>query len=312
MDLRVRKESEDSVETQVQSALLAPSVSEELLVTEDFLVLTGCQDQRELKVIVEYLDLQAQKVLLEILDVQENLGSQVQGVSLVLLEFKEQRASPVHWAPPVKTDVQALQGPLETGVLQEPWGSQVRRALMETPEKLVNKDLQECPVKEVLLGRMGRWAPPAPQVHLVLQETEESRDLQVSTDFRVCLGIKDHLENLGNQETKVSLENLAPWVRSDHGENEEFLVREENWVQLVCREPRESLVHQVQMGQRVVLVLLEPLVMWVLLVFKVCLENGASLVHLGLKATGERSVRKDQKVHLETTEPEELQVLLAR
>lgn len=30
----------------------------------------------------------------------------------------------------------------------------------------------------------------------------------------------------------------------------EFLGREENWVQLVCRDLRVSLVHLVQMGQR--------------------------------------------------------------
>lgn len=91
----------------------------------------------------------------------------------------------------------------------------------------------------------------------------------------------------------------------------EFLVREESWVQLVCRDLKEFLVHLVQMGQRVVLVLLVLLVMWVLQVFRECQEREAYLGLLGLKVTEERLVRKDQKGHLEMMVQEELRVLLA-
>lgn len=98
----------------------------------------------------------------------------------------------------------------------------------------------------------------------------------------------------------------------DQGASEEFLGREENWVQLVCRDLRESLVPLVQMGQRVALVPLVHLVMWDLQVFRECQERGASLAHLGLKVTEEQLVRKDRKVHLEMTERGVLQVRLAR
>lgn len=50
---------------------------------------------------------------------------------------------------------------------------------MVTQERQVNKDLQECQVKEVLLGKMEKLALLAHLVHLVLQETEGSRDHQV-------------------------------------------------------------------------------------------------------------------------------------
>lgn len=63
MDLREKKGSEDSVETPALSVPLVPSVREDLLVTEDSLVLMGCQDLRVLKEIVEYLAHQGQKVL---------------------------------------------------------------------------------------------------------------------------------------------------------------------------------------------------------------------------------------------------------
>lgn len=63
MDLRVKKGSEDNVETLVQLVLLVPSVKEELLETEDFLVLMDCRDQRELKEIVEHQAHQDRKVL---------------------------------------------------------------------------------------------------------------------------------------------------------------------------------------------------------------------------------------------------------
>lgn len=76
---------------------------------------------------------------------------------------------------------------------------------------------------------------------------------------------------------RVFLENLVLWVRLDRGwvncidsnqsklefdylrlnwsylfsrESVEFLGREENWVQQVCRDLKEFLVHLVQMGQR--------------------------------------------------------------
>lgn len=73
-------------------------------------------------------------------------------------------------------------------------------------------------------------------------------------DSRVCLEIKGLLESLENQVTKVFPESLVLWVRSDLGESVEFLGREENWAQVVCRDLREFLVHLVQMGQRVALV----------------------------------------------------------
>lgn len=179
MDLRVKKESEDNAETPALSALSVPSVREELLVTEDSLVLMGCQDQRVLKEIVEHLAHQGQKVLWETLGVQENLVYQVQGVLLVPLESREQRASQDHWGLQVKMVVQALQAPLETEGPQESWECQAPRASMVTQERQVNKDLQVWQVKEVLLGKMEKLAPLAPLAHLVSQETEGSRDLQV-------------------------------------------------------------------------------------------------------------------------------------
>lgn len=179
MDLRVKKESEDNVETPDLSALMVPSVKEELLATEDSLVLMGCQDLRVHKEIVEHLVHQGQKVLWETLDVQENLVYQVQGVSRVPLESREPRASRDHWEHQVKMVVQALQGPLETEGPQESWECQARRALMVTQERQVNKDLKEWQVKEVLLGKMEKLALLAPLAQLVLQETEENRDLQV-------------------------------------------------------------------------------------------------------------------------------------
>lgn len=63
MDLRVKKESEDHVETPALLALPVPLEREDLLVTEDSLVLMGCQDLRVLKEIVEHLAHQDQKLL---------------------------------------------------------------------------------------------------------------------------------------------------------------------------------------------------------------------------------------------------------
>lgn len=63
LDLRVRKESEDLGEIPVLLAPMVLSVKEELLVTEDSLVLMGCQDRRVLREIVEHLALVGQKVL---------------------------------------------------------------------------------------------------------------------------------------------------------------------------------------------------------------------------------------------------------
>lgn len=63
LDLRVKKESEELGEIPV---LLVPpvlSVKEALLVTEDSLVLMGCQDRRVLREIAEHLALVGQKVL---------------------------------------------------------------------------------------------------------------------------------------------------------------------------------------------------------------------------------------------------------
>lgn len=130
-------------------------------------------------------------------------------------------------------------------------------------------------------------------------------------DSRVCPVIKAPLESLENQVTWVFLESLVQWVRLDHGENVEFQEKEENLAQMVCKDLKEFLELLVQMGQRVVLVLLELLVMLVLQAFKVCQERGASLDLLGLKVTGEHWERKDQKEHLEMMVQEELQALLA-
>lgn len=179
MDLRVKKESEDSAETPALWAPSAPSAREELLVTEDSLVLMGCQDLRVLKEIVEYPAHQGQKALLETRGVQENLVYQVQGVLLVLLESREQRASQDHWVPQVKMVVPALQGPLETEGPRESWECQAPRASMVTQERRVNKAQQECQVKEVLLGKMEKLALLAPPAPRASQVTEESRDLQV-------------------------------------------------------------------------------------------------------------------------------------
>lgn len=130
-------------------------------------------------------------------------------------------------------------------------------------------------------------------------------------DSRVCLETKALLANLENQVIWVFLESLALWVKSDQGESVEFLVREETWAQLVCRELKESLVHLVQMDQREALVLLVYLVMWVLQVFRGCQEREASLALQDLKETEERLVRKDQREHLEMTAQEGPQVLSA-
>lgn len=91
----------------------------------------------------------------------------------------------------------------------------------------------------------------------------------------------------------------------------EFLGREESWVQLVYRDLRVSLVHLVQMGQRVAPVPLVPLVTQDLQVFRECQERGASLALLGPKVTEAQLVRKDQKVQLEMMVQEEPQVPLA-
>lgn len=63
LDLREKKGSEDSEETLAPSAPWVPSVKGEHLVTEDSLVLMGCQDLRVLKEIEEYLGHQGRKVL---------------------------------------------------------------------------------------------------------------------------------------------------------------------------------------------------------------------------------------------------------
>lgn len=103
----------------------------------------------------------------------------MQGVLPVPLESREQRESQDHWVPQVKMVVQAPQGPLETEDLQEPWEGQAPRASTVTQERQVNKDLRECRVKGVLLEKMEKLVLQAHLAHLVSQETEESRDLQV-------------------------------------------------------------------------------------------------------------------------------------
>jgi len=79
----------------------------------------------------------------------------------------------------VKTVAQVLQVPSETEDPQEPWEYQAPRDLMVIQERQVNKALQECQVKEVPLGKMGRLALLAPLARLVSQVTEENRDLRV-------------------------------------------------------------------------------------------------------------------------------------
>lgn len=103
----------------------------------------------------------------------------MQGVLLVPLESREQRASQDHWVHQVKMVVQALQGPLETEGLQESWEGQAPRASVVTQERQVNKDLQECQVKEVPLEKMEKLALLVPLAPLESRETEESRDPQV-------------------------------------------------------------------------------------------------------------------------------------
>lgn len=46
--------------------------------------------------------------------------------------------------------------PLETEALQEQWEHQVPKDSTVTQERLENKDLPECPVKEVLLVKTER------------------------------------------------------------------------------------------------------------------------------------------------------------
>lgn len=75
--------------------------------------------------------------------------------------------------------VQVLLAPLETEDPQELWESQAPRGSMETQERLVNRDLQECRVKEVLQGKMEKLALLDPLAQLVLLVTEENKDLQV-------------------------------------------------------------------------------------------------------------------------------------
>lgn len=63
LDLKVKRESEDNAVTLDLLGLLVQSEKEELLATEDSLVLTAFQDLRVLKEIVEHLDHQGPKVL---------------------------------------------------------------------------------------------------------------------------------------------------------------------------------------------------------------------------------------------------------
>lgn len=106
--------------------------------------------------------------------------------------------------------------------------------------------------------------------------------------------------------TKEFLEKLDRLVKLDRGGNEGSQESEENWVLLVCRDPKESQVRPDQTDQRAALVPPVPWETWVLLVFRECRENEESPVRRDPKATGERSVRKVQKVHLVTTAQEEL------
>lgn len=75
--------------------------------------------------------------------------------------------------------VPALQGPSETEDQQELWECQAPKASTVTQERLANKDLLECQVKEVLQGKMEKLALLALLAPLVSQVKEESRDLQV-------------------------------------------------------------------------------------------------------------------------------------
>lgn len=94
------------------------------------------------------------------------------------------------------------------------------------------------------------------------------------------------------------------WGRSDRGEREGSQEREENWDHLDYRDPRASPEHPVLTGPRAVLDPPEQEEMQVLLVYRECLERGASLDPLDPKETGEPSERKALRERLETTEPE--------
>lgn len=79
----------------------------------------------------------------------------------------------------MKMVVPALQVPSETEDQRESWECQAPKASTVIQERLVNKDLQECQVKEVLQGKMEKLALLALLAQLVSQVKEESRDLQV-------------------------------------------------------------------------------------------------------------------------------------
>lgn len=154
-------------------------VNEDLLEIEDSPVLMDYQVQKVLKEIGEFLVHQARKVLLVIQVAQESLVCQVQGDSQVHQESKGQKASQDHLVHQVKTVVQALQDPSETGGQQELWEFQAQKASMVILGKQGNRDLLESQVKGVLQEKMGKLVQQDLQVQLVLQETEENRDLQV-------------------------------------------------------------------------------------------------------------------------------------
>lgn len=83
----------------------------------------------------------------------------------------------------------------------------------------------------------------------------------------------------------------------------EFQVREENLDLTACKDQRGSQEHLDQMGQRVVLVRLEPLGTLVLRVFRECQEREGFQDLPGPKVTEARLVRKDQRERLETMVP---------
>lgn len=117
--------------------------------------------------------------------------------------------------------------------------------------------------------------------------------------FRVYLDNQDPQESQENQVIWVFRVRVVLSVKLDREVSVVFQGREENLDQPVYKALKESLEPQALMGQRVALVLLEPLVTWVLQVFRECREKEGSLDLQVLKVTGGPLVRKDLKVHPE-------------
>lgn len=147
----------------------------------------------------------------------------------------------------------------------------------------VNKALQDLQGSGVYLERKGRLGHLVPLVLQDQQVTEENRGLLECMASRVCLDQQAQLEREGNQVIRVFMVREALWDHLDQGESVELQEREGSLGLLDCKDPRVSLEHLDQTGQREVPGLLVLLVIWVLQVFKECLEKGESLALLVLK-----------------------------